>query len=208
MLLLRRLSQGHRHHHSLIVRCRRNVTATTTTTTTITHTPHQHPSSSAHPRLLQRAISSSGAPFDDDDHSHGPTTHTKKKRRGPSSRASPPPPLPSQAHPAIDNSGILLEGEEPHPPMSVMPVSGSRMQGGNVVWRASGRNLEEEQAAAAAEEVNAEAKAALWEKANSHESLISTKDPRGPVHPTFKSLGVLEPVGVSSRRWMCVCCVL
>jgi hypothetical protein len=73
------------------------------------------------------------------------------------------------------------------------------MQGGNVVWRASGRNLEEEEAAAAAEEVNAEAKAALWEKANSHESLISTKESRGPVHPTFKSLGVIEPVGV----WVC-----
>ena len=139
--------------------------------------------------------SSSSAPFDDSlphEDSRSTNHHKKKKRaRDPLTphAAKGVPPSASledlQQHhhpPAIDNSGILQEGEEEHRPPT-LAVRGAQMKGGNVVWRASG-------------DEDKQAKAALWEKVNAQENLhnVSKENKSGPFDPNFKSLGVIEPV--------------
>jgi hypothetical protein len=84
--------------------------------------------------------------------------------------------------PAIDNSGIIEEGEEEHRPPTVA-VKGSQMKGGNVVWRASRHQL-------------AACHAAVEEQmsANEKSHTAATENKSLHSHAQFKSLGVIEPV--------------
>lgn len=129
----------------------------------------------------------------DDSLPHRDSPHHKKKKRARdplTARAAKETPAPAsveelkQHHhpPAIDNSGILQEGEDEHRPPAIA-VRGAQMKGGNVVWRASGDEVKQ-------------AKPAQWEKVSAEENLRSTiKESKvGPFDPNFKSLGVIEPV--------------
>ena len=125
-------------------------------------------------------------------HEDSPSTnhHKKKKRARDPPRAFKEAPSPAsveelkQHHhpPAIDNSGILQEGEEEHRPPT-FAVRGAQMKGGNVVWRASG-------------DEDKQAKATQWEKVNAEENLRNAfkESKTGPFDPNFKALGVIEPV--------------
>ncbi len=150
-----------------------------------------------HPQRTPFESSSSAtfATFDDSlPHEDSPSTNHKKKKKCPRDPLTPraakeaPPPasveeLKQHHHPpAIDNSGILQEGEEEHRPPTIA-VRGAQMKGGNVVWRASG-------------DEDKQAKAAQWEKVNAEENMHNAfkESKTGPFDPNFKSLGVIEPV--------------
>ncbi len=139
--------------------------------------------------------SASSSASDPDVENHGSSSKaTKKKRPRDNPEAVPASPLAHHLHehhheaPAIDNSGILAEGEEAHPPPAVA-VSGAPTLGGTVVWRASadptGRSA---------------AKADLWEKVNEAPFTPSSEPTvrSVPIDPSFKPLGVMEPV----RGWV------